>query len=236
MAAIVYTAIFGDYDTLKQPVTQTEPCDFICFSDKRMPARVGAWRIIRVKPDRNDLPLESRRLKLLSHRVFPNGRLAWRYAPFSTRPRCDLLIWIDGSVSINNPAFVQDMRAEVGSHDWAVFAHPDRDCIYDEALAILAIPRHQGLPVLSQTEAYRSVVPSHGGLYASGIIVRRQPAPARLNQINDRWWLELQKWTYRDQLSLPYVLRAVGGGDPVKIRGHLWLNKWFKVLPHGGVS
>jgi 3-mercaptopyruvate sulfurtransferase SseA len=29
----IYTAIFGDYDELKEPRTQDIECEFICFSD-----------------------------------------------------------------------------------------------------------------------------------------------------------------------------------------------------------
>ena len=51
MRAVVYTAIFGGYDALKQPPPQDEPCDFICYTDGEMASRVGAWRIVHVKRD-----------------------------------------------------------------------------------------------------------------------------------------------------------------------------------------
>jgi hypothetical protein len=34
--AVVYTAIFGGHDTLKEPVPQDESCEFICFTDTRI--------------------------------------------------------------------------------------------------------------------------------------------------------------------------------------------------------
>ncbi len=232
MHAIVYTAILGGHDTLKEPIAQDVPCEFICFTEGKMPSRVGAWRVINVKPDANYPRLQSRRFKLLSHRIFPRGRLAWRYAPMSRRRRGDLLIWVDGSIQIKNPSFVRDMRAVLGEDDWAMFAHPDRDCIYDEAQLISTMAKHRGLPVLSQAKAYESVVPVHGGLYAATMIVRRGQASGRIKRANELWWRELQKWTNRDQVSLPYILRIVEKCDPLHIPGQLRSNKWFNIVPH----
>lgn len=233
MHAVVYTAIFGDYDTLKQPSPQDESCDFICFTDGAMPARVGAWRVIRVKPDTALHPrLQAKYFKLLSHAIFPGGRLALRYAPLSFRRRADLSIWIDASLQIGSPTFVRDMRHQLGDGDWAMFLHPWRDCIYDEASASLALPKYQTLPVLAQVEAYRHLVPPHGGLYACGVIARREPAAERLKRIHDLWWQENVKWTYQDQLSLPYVLREAGSCEPRHIPGDILANQWFNFIPH----
>ena len=233
MHALVYTAIFGDYDTLKQPVRQDESCEFVCFTDMSLPSRVGAWRVIRVRRDPASHPrMQAKRFKLLSHKIFPRGRLAWRYAPFSLRRRADMSIWIDASLQIKSAEFVRDMRVNLGERDWAMFAHPERDCIYDEANASLTMLKYKGLPLLPQVEAYKPVVPPHGGLYACTVVVRREPASRRVMEVDERWWNENLHWTYQDQLSLPYVLRTLGGGEPQDIPGNLWSNKWFDSVPH----
>ncbi|MGO9604032.1 MAG: glycosyltransferase domain-containing protein [Candidatus Binataceae bacterium] len=57
----------------------------------RRASRVGAWRVIYVRHDPKLHPrMQAKWFKLLSHRIFPRGRLAWRYAPFSLRRRADL--------------------------------------------------------------------------------------------------------------------------------------------------
>jgi hypothetical protein len=91
--------------------------------------------------------------------------------------------------------------------------------------------KYHGLPVIPQVEAYRSAVPMHAGLYACGVIVRREPSE-RLNRAHELWWQENIKWTYQDQLSLPYVLRQIGDCEPLPIPGHLLSNEWFDFLPH----
>jgi hypothetical protein len=233
MRAVVYTAIFGGYDTLKQPPLQDEPCDFICFTDSKMPSRVGAWRVIHVRRNRKIHPrLQAKRFKLLSHRIFPHGRLAAWYALFSIRKRADLSIWIDASIQIKCSTFVKDMRNKLGDGDWAMFVHPDRDCIYEEALISITMPKYQTMPILPQVETYRSVVPPHGGLYACTVIVRREPLAERLKRVHELWWEENVKWTYQDQLSLPFVLRCVGECAPIAILDSLWKNRWFDHVPH----
>jgi hypothetical protein len=233
MSATVYTAIFGGFDELHQPVPQNEPCEFICFTDAKMPARVGAWRIIHVPLQPDIQPrMQAKRFKLLSHKIFPGGRLAACYAPFSQRRNADLSIWMDGSLRIKSPAFVRDMRTNVAGADWAMFAHPWRDCIYEEASASLVLPKYKNLLLAEQVDAYRPAVPAHAGLYACGVILRREPASALVVRANEMWWDETLRWTAQDQLSLPYVIRRVGGCEPRSINENIFANRWFDFIPH----
>jgi Protein of unknown function (DUF616) len=179
-----------------------------------------------------DPRLQAKWFKLQSHRVFPSGRLALRYAPFSPRAKSDLSIWIDGSIRIKSPRFVRDMRAKLGERDWAMFVHPDRDCIYDEAHACSGLTKCNGLPLFAQVEAYRGTVAPNSGLFASGIIVRREPQSEELSRANDLWWNEIVTWTIRDQLSLPYVLRKLAMRNPAPIHEALRSNEWFYIVPH----
>jgi hypothetical protein len=233
MRTVVYTAIFGGYDELHQPVPQTAPCDFICFTDGKLPRRVGAWRIVRVKTDHTQHPrMQAKRFKLRNHEVFPGGRLAFKYAPFSRRWKIDASIWIDANRRIKSPDFVTDMRNALGGRPWAMFAHPDRNCIYEEAAVSLQMEKYRGLPINEQINSYRSTVPEHGGLYACTVIVRAEPASASLDRLQKAWWAENLKWSYQDQISLPFVLRQNPGCEPQHIPGNLWANKWFDEMPH----
>lgn len=230
---IIYTANFAGRDELQQPVAQDAPCEFICFTEADCARRVGAWRIIRQqrRPDVHPR-MQAKYFKLLSHRVFPNGRLAARYAPLSIRGRADLSIWIDANVQIKSPSFVRDMRARLGGRDWAMFVHPWWDCLYRELEVSLTLPKYQGLPLVEQVESYRNVVPPNSGLFACGIIVRREPAAERLKRAHELWWHENAKWTYQDQISLPYVLRSIEGCEPAGISDDQYDNPWFNIIPH----
>jgi hypothetical protein len=124
------------------------------------------------------------------------------------------------------------MRRRLAEADWAMFVHPDRDCIYDEAQSSASMVKYRNLPIIPQVDSYRSTVPPRGGLYACTVIVRREPAAGRVQAVHDSWWAENLKWTFQDQLSLPFVLRRTGGPDPVAIEESLWKNRWFDLLPH----
>jgi hypothetical protein len=237
---VIYTAIFGDYDELKEPPAQDIDCDFFCFTDAPRPHCVSKWRIIRVARHHRLHPrIQAKRYKLLSHRVFPGGRLALRYDPsglFFSRPRYDATIWVDASLSLRSARFAREVRECLAKTSWAMFSHPDRDCIFDEAMASAAMLKYRGLPIEEQVDSYRRRgIQPHAGLYACGVIVRKEPLPAILRQANRVWWAENLKWTYQDQLSLPFVLHQLGIGVDL-IRGNLWRNDWFDWIRHKSES
>jgi len=115
--AVVYTAIYGDYDKLKQPRAQDVPCDFICFTDNEtLLGRAGLWRII-VAPRPEPHPrMQAKYYKIMSHLVFPGGQLAPCYDWPGERVNYDDVIWVDGSIDIRSPRFVREISAYVGEN------------------------------------------------------------------------------------------------------------------------
>src|SRR5438093_3588330 len=116
MRSVIYTAIFGNYDELNDPAEQDTNCDFICFTDQHLPARVGAWNVVHVRRRAGMHPrMQAKRFKLLSHEVFRNERLAFRYrlrrGAWSLRNRYTGSIWVDGSLAIKSSSFARDHLA-----------------------------------------------------------------------------------------------------------------------------
>jgi O-antigen biosynthesis protein len=237
MRSVIYTAIFNNYDELKQPAVQDSDCDFICFTDQPMPARVGAWNVVHVNTRAGMHPrMQAKRFKLLSHKVFPYGLLAFRHrlwcGALSLRNRYACSIWVDGSLKIKGESFSRDMAAAAADPGWAIFRHMERDCIFEEAAVSATIKKYCGLPVFEQVEAYRREgVIEHGGLFECGVIARQEPLNGRVRRVNELWWKENEKWTYQDQLSLPYVLKATGTTVGI-IPGNIWNNKWCDWIAH----
>ena len=234
MRTLVFTAIFGGYDELKQPQPQDVPCDFVCFTDSHWPRWVGNWRIYRVKSDSNLHPrIQAKRFKIQSHEILPHGRLAFAYdAIAALRRRYGSSIWVDGSIAIKSSAFARDMTNSIGQSGWALFQHPDRECIFEEAAVSEQMSKYQGLPIRAQVEHYRrSGVRPKGGLWACGVIARREPLRKGLRELNDAWWAENLRWTYQDQLSLPFVLEKKNERVDV-IHGSVWNNRWFDYIEH----
>lgn len=207
---VAYTAIFGGRDTLKDPALVTPGCRYICFTDT--PLRSDVWEIVKVSPPR-DPRREARRYKLLPHRLI-DGRHS---------------LWVDGSFRIH--ADVGDVIGRyLESADIAVFAHPDRDCVYDEADVCLQLGLDDPEVIRQQIGRYRAAgIPRHAGLSASGVLLRRHTAP--IVALNEAWWRECDGGSCRDQLSFDVCLRALGI-PCVTIPGNIRTSDEFRLLGH----
>lgn len=112
----------------------------------------------------------------------------------------------------------------------ALFAHPDRDNISDEAEVSAQMIKYDGRPVRRQVEYYKSRGYPDNGLWAAGILARDN-RNRRIRKLGRRWMGENVKWTYQDQISLPYLLwklRIAPGTIPY----NLWDNPLFDLEPH----
>lgn len=218
----VYTAICGGYDRLKAQPQQTVECDWICFSDTPI-APVGQWHVVPVAfapGNTTSTRLRAKYFKIQSHQLFPGGWLDAGSQSFGTN-HYDYLIWIDASVQLVRADFVEMMIANIGTSGWAMFKHPWRNCIYDEALESAPMLKYQGQQIIEQADAYkRAGFPANQGLWCGGLIARKTDAH-HLAAINELWWRENLRWSYQDQISLPIVLWRLGlSVDTVNVPFH----------------
>lgn len=210
---VVYTAIFGGYDELR-PYPATAHCDFICFTDDAALATPG-WTVKVVAPRRGHPRMDAKYFKLMPHEVLPDHEVS---------------LWLDASLNPRR-SFVADALASLASAPLALFNHPERACIYDEASFCADMPKYRSQRVREQVEAYRRTgYPAGAGLYACGVLARRHHDPT-LRAVNEAWWRENLAWTWQDQLSLPVVLRQ-HGLTPALMPGDLWHNEWFTYAGH----
>jgi hypothetical protein len=205
----VYTALFGGYDLLA-PAPAVPGVAFVCFTDDPRLHAPG-WTM-RVRRPRYPHPrLAAKWYKLLAHRALPRTRYA---------------VWIDACVTLTGPGSVDRLVAPLGVAGVALCRHPDRDNVYDEAVASLTLRKYDGLPIREQVDAYRRAgLPDGHGLWA-GTVIARDLARAEIRRLG-RWWMqENVRWTYQDQLSLPYVLWRLRI-EPAALPIHLWNNDVF---------
>jgi Protein of unknown function (DUF616) len=181
-ARIVYTAIFGDYDQLREPRRPDCSAQYICFTDNpRLGSRVWDIRYCRSEGD----PLfQAKRFKCLAHEAL----------------RCEHSLWIDGRIRLD------DLRGvfERGHCDLALQPHPNRQCIYEEAAHCKRVGRGDPSRIDAAVDRYRREgFPAQRGLWSTGIILRRHSKAT--GAFNEAWWQELVRGSSRDQLSLPVV-------------------------------
>jgi TOD1/MUCI70, glycosyltransferase-like domain len=191
----VITAIYDGYDTLKPSVPQdgTDAEWVLVTDDRQIPDGFLGWRVV-YDPQPGVSPM--RAAKAAKFRP-------WEYtdAPAS--------VWADASVRVISPSFAADFLA--AADPLATFAHPVRDCLFDEAeaTAALGMAKYAGEPITEQAAHYRRAGhPEHWGLWETTILARHHTP--EVVKLGDAWTAEMDLWSPQDQVSFPFVLRDAG--------------------------
>ncbi len=211
---VVYTAILGGVDLLARPESIDADWEYICFSDASIDC--PPWRRAPVTQTQPTLARESRYLKVNAATVLPDAELS---------------LWVDGNVvPVASPQALADRY--LFDHALALHQHPQRGCVFDEAVAIIDQGKDAAETVMAQVLRYaREQMPQNVGVHATAAILRRHtPAIAALEQT---WWHEIVRGSHRDQLSLPYALRA-HDVSVATIDGDVWQGSLFRHRPHDG--
>lgn len=215
MRVACYTAVAGGYDDL--PAHPDIPgVDFVAFAPKGIDP--NGWQVRPILPyQRGEHP----RMTAKWYKLFPQARL----------PEYDASVWIDASHEILTEHFVDHALAAIDDSGIALYEHPWRDCIYDEAEASIVLRKYAGLPILDQVAEYRAEgYPAHAGLYACGTLARHHTADVAALMAS--WWHENLRWTYQDQLSFPVVCRRHGITPATFPLHQVYGNQWTAIRPH----
>lgn len=206
MNCVIYSAIVGDYDSVK-PISRTlqrqlSTAGFVCrlyhTTDVEVPADSG-WEPVLLNWDAYwpITPVRLARHVKINSQLFAND--------------FDASIWIDGSFTIKAVPKLADFFnekeiCELDSSELAIgiSRHRDRDCVYREAEAVKRLKKDEPIVVESQVKRYKQDgMPYNFGLAETGIIYRKQSQ--KLADFEKMWQSELTVGSHRDQLSLPYV-------------------------------
>ena len=207
---IIYTAIYGDYDELRQPVVaDTSIAEWICVTDSDKQAG-GIWKNRRVPCTLSNRRC-ARRAKILYHLLFKD----------------DIIIWHGGNVQLRGD--LTKLVASLGSADIAVLQHNHRDCAYAEAEACKQWGLDSTKIIDAQMNRYRSEgFPENYGLSAAFLIVRRNTQKVR--EFCALWWDQVNNGSYRDQLSFDYC-RWKTGIKVATIPGNIFEGPFHKRFP-----
>jgi hypothetical protein len=179
----LFTGIFGPYDKLKEPTVLTPGWNYVCYTDQPIKSRF--WEI-RKKPLLNKDPqLVARDIKINFHKHIDDEYSIWLDASFQIN--CNLTQWWKNH-------FKPDITC---------VRHPIRDCVYQEAIICTQNGRKGVAKALEQVQSYRGIIPEHGGLIQSGLLMRKR-TDFTIN-LCEEWFAELCRHSMRDQISFAKV-------------------------------
>lgn len=219
----IVSASLGGYDVIRPQAAQDVHVDWWMVTDGDVPA---PWTAVPWKTCGDP------RLAAKAPKMTPAG------LPVTLARH---VVWIDANMEVTAASFARE-AVDAIRDGVAVWRHPERDCIYDEADASirLAPAKYAHLPIVEQVDAYRAEGhPAHGGLYACGTVAWDLDDERAL-RLGAAWLVECARWTIQDQLSFPVVCRRLGvtpGVFPVeqigwKGRRKLLHNRWLRIHPH----
>ena len=182
---VIYSANFGDKDKLKTPLVDSswnKHLKFVYFTDQDFADPV--WDI-RISNPSGDARRIARWYKLHSHKLFPGEET----------------IWVDGNILIvNDPT----QFSSIYNH-MMVQEHPYRYDLYEEAEFCGRKKKGEKEDIARQIKFYEEQGhPQLFGLCTSRVLFRKPTNKVEL--LNTMWWEEIEKFSSRDQISLPYIL------------------------------
>lgn len=210
----VYTTIFGNYDTLKPHAWSQIGAKWICITDDPS-LKCDGWKTI-VVPKMFDDPRKNAKFYKLHPWEVPGLEDA------------RISIFIDGSMTVKSETFIEWLVIRL-YNDMLLFRHPERDCIYEEAVVSKSLKYYSGPELDNQIRRYSSLVKPHSGLWACGMLVRKHTE--KIRRLMDDWWLEQGKYTLQDQISFAYVCQK-NKFIPSTLKENIFNNDLFTVSAH----
>jgi|TARA_R110000744_G_scaffold347672_1_gene453217 hypothetical protein len=204
---VVYTAIFGNYDSLIEPVYTPSNVDFICFTDNQ-DLKSDVWQIIYQPTIYSTANRNAKKFKVLPHRYFTK----YEYS-----------IWVDGNMLVQGDVN-NIIKTVLSNSNVAFFSHANnvldsRKCAYDEANYILDIGQqnYQRNPsrgilawkdnpetIVAQMNKYKMIgFPTNHELITGMVIARKHNEVDSIKVMED-WWSEIKYHSKRDQLSFNF--------------------------------
>lgn len=187
MRKVVYTALFGKYDNLIEPLNLDKDCDYICFTDLEG-LQSKNWNFYLVKPDAAP-NIMNRRYKFLPHVYLSEYKQS---------------LYIDSNIGLKSSTS-QLFRKYLDRYNIVIPKHPFRDCIYEEIKVCLNSKKISEDQADYLSNLYEnSDYPINYGLAENNIIMRNHDSQ-EVNKLMEDWYDFVVNKCNRDQLSLFYL-------------------------------
>ncbi len=184
---IIYTALFGDYDNLIDPVENYENCLFICFTDN-LNITSKIWQIRYVNILIYPPNLMNRMYKWLPHLYLTESNYS---------------LYIDSNIRIKKNVY--NLINLINEND-KIFVpkHFSRNCVYEELNILIFQKKVDYDKAIEQYNYYKlQSFPSNLGLTENNIILRDHHDNKVIDLMNS-CWVDLLRFTSRDQLCLAF--------------------------------
>lgn len=217
---VVYTAIYGKYDKLTEPMYVNPNLDYYAFTDQEIPEG-SVWK----KMDLASFP------QLSSLDDYHRAKY-FKLFPYEFFTNYDFSIWVDGNVKLVADIYPLAIMADDSA--MATFENPHHDCIYTEKKYMVYYNRVNEKAIEKQVDDYRKDgFPEHYGMREFSIIYRNHHNEECYGLMKE-WWSHCNQYTMRDQISLPYILWKHGKCiEYIKSLGENWRwNPRFIFKPH----
>lgn len=209
----VYTCITSNYDIPKEPLVNLPNIDYYLFTDSETEIKSQNWKYTNI----NNLEID----EMMNLDNIQKNRFI-KMHPHLFFKEYDYSLYVDGNVTVISDVtpLTKSVNQEIGV---ALHRHNHRNCIYNEAKVLKILGKGNRDKINTQINKYRlEGFPKQFGLLEATIILtdlKNQNSQIILQS----WWEEfLESKSYRDQLSLPYVLWK--SNAPIKKVGTLGVN------------
>lgn len=188
---VVYTAIFGGWDVYVEPPEGDYRT--VLFTDDCCGTVVKRAHVVVVKGAGD--PVRAAR--------------GFKINPMTYLGSATYSLWVDGSITMRNVDVNRLIEENLRDADIALFAHPCRNCLYEEAQACVDLRKDDPNVIQRQVMKYQSEgCPKGSGLVETGVLLRRHSV--KVAEFSRRWWREVMEFSRRDQISFPYVVWKTG--------------------------
>jgi hypothetical protein len=224
MKIYLYTAIFGNYETLKNPI-KIEGLDYVCFTDNKE-LKSDLWDIRYIDlPSGVPPPMFYKKIKCLSHYYLEEY---------------DITIWLDANFVVKNITYLEYLLSNFKTNKLMLYKHTclarlPRDCAYTEAKYSMTIHKYSKEKLNEQLIEYENIhkFPKNFGLYQSGFLMRNNKDNDVIN-FNQKWLDQIERFgtiSPQCQVSLPFILWKTNiNFDTLE---NIWDTQMYDISQHG---
>lgn len=193
---VIYSAMVGGYDEILQPKVVDDRFDFVLFTNEIMEDAVGVWKIKPIKYYNKDNTRVCRYVK--TH-------------PTELLNDYEVSVWMDSNLQIQTSFFYEKViELDLSGVLISSMKHPTRNCIYEEAFAVMNMRVEYENVVVDWCHKLRNEkYPQNNGMYETGVMFRKHNA-CLVHKTGDLWWECINNYSRRDQLSFNYVIWKIG--------------------------